>query len=195
MTDRFAPGDARNDPASAIEQNQGRNVLHRIRAWYARSRGMTKLALLLIGGLYAASFFMPVITTNAIYTWNGITGIYTKTDCGWEVFWAMITSAVYVAGHRDRPNYYPPTTILLYGLVGLANPIVWLGFVGIVKEKGGLVTAAGLVALLFGLLACFDIEKMKFVFSYEFGYYAWLLSMFAMAFFGVWLMLVEPRKQ
>jgi hypothetical protein len=152
---------------------------------------MTKLALVLIGGLYAASFFMPVTTAFAISTWN----VYPGTSCGWEVFWAMLAKAVYLAGHHNDVEFAWLTVMVRYGLVWLANPIMWLGFVGIVKERGGLVTAAGLLAFLFGLLACFDIEKMKFVFSYEFGYYAWLLSMFAMAFFGVWLMLVEPRKQ
>jgi hypothetical protein len=54
----------------------------------------------------------------------------------------------------------------------------------------------GLLALIFGLSAGIDLVAMKVNFSdYLYGYYAWLLSMLTMAFFGIWLMVAEPRKQ
>jgi hypothetical protein len=172
-----------------------RNIACKLSSHYAVSRGLTKLALFLIGGLYAASFFLPVTTTHAICTCNGITGIYPKMSCGWEVFWEMIETAVYLAKDRDILELVPPIIIVSHSLVWLANPIAWLGFVGMVKEKGGLVIVAGLIAFLFGFSACLDIEKLRLTFPYGSGYYAWLLSLFTMAFFGVWLMLVKPRKQ
>jgi hypothetical protein len=153
-------------------------VWNRIRSWYTRSRGLTKLALLLIGGLYAASFFMPAIQVLS-------TPLY-----GFEAFWLVIRIPVVMVLEPEDPDRG------LFGLILLwfVNPIVWLGFVAIIKEKGALVTVAGLTALILGLSICFNTSEMRFGFQgLLYGYYAWLLSMLTMAFFGVWLMLADRR--
>jgi hypothetical protein len=154
-------------------------VWNRIRTWYARSRGMTKLALVLIGGLYAASFFMPAIQVLS-------TPIY-----GCEAFWLVMRIPILAVLEPEDPE----RTLLGFYLLWFVNPIVWLGFVAIIKEKGALVTTAGLTALILGLSTCFNASEMRFGFhGLLYGYYAWLLSMLTMAFFGVWLTVAEPPK-
>jgi hypothetical protein len=135
--------------------------------------------LLLIGGLYLASFPMPVTT------------IFSSTVNGWEAF-RMIMMAPFEASFYTESS----VTITYYSLLWLANPLVWLGFFGIIRQKGMLVTASGLIAFLCGASACVDLEEMKIdVREYGFGYHSWLLSMLAMAFFGIWLVVAEPAKQ
>jgi hypothetical protein len=159
----------------------------RIRAWYRYTHGLTKLALVLIGGLYAASFFMPVSDIHAC-TPTGIPYL-SGTLSGWDEF-RLIMAAPF-----DPYSYTLPQLAIIFGVLAwLANPIVWVGFVGIIREEGPLVTAAGLAAFVFAFAPSIDFKEMKIENDYHYGYHAWLLSMLTMAFFGVWLMLAERSR-
>src|SRR6516162_5453127 len=99
-------------------------MLRRIRAGHVHTHGMTKLALLLIGGLYAASFFMP-----AFY-------VLTTPVFGWEAFYMAMASPFMALWNQDGDK-----SILEAPLVWFVNPLEWLGFYGIVRQKPLLTTA------------------------------------------------------
>jgi hypothetical protein len=172
-------------------------MLARIRAWYLDLHGMTKLALLLIGGAYVASFFMPVASVFSI----------DDPILGWRACLAVgvmpFTSDFY-AGHKMLDSFDEIAqergaldwdARIHYLLLWFANPLFWAGLVAMVREKGAWVSAAGLLAFVFGLSASIITAETKLrLETYDYGYYAWLLSMLTMAFFGIWLMVAQPRK-
>jgi hypothetical protein len=145
-----------------------------IRDWYVRSRAMTKLALVLIVGTYVASFFMPVEE------------VFSQPITGWDMFWTIAD----LPGELGRGNI---TGMTHFVLLWLANPILWFGIGAIIKEKGQWVLAGGCTAVMLALCAFFDFENMTVQWhKYHFGYYAWLGSMLATTWYGVFLLIAAP---
>jgi hypothetical protein len=137
-----------------------------------------ELALVLILTMYGASFFMPVFQLFST----------SEPIVGWQALW-FVTVAPFDG--RAWDDLLTPVSLLV---LSLANPVFWLGIFGIVREKGGLVTGAGVMAVIFALSAGCDLSKMKVDWTgYEFGYFVWLGSMMATALYGIYLLVAERR--
>jgi hypothetical protein len=154
-------------------------VFDRIHDWYARTRAMTKLALVLIVGSYVASFFMPVLQIlSAAPPWVPPS----PPMDGWGAFELI----------AEFPSD-PDARTFVFILPWFANPALWFGLIGVIKERSRWVLTSGCIAFFLSLCAFVDPEEMAFKSpGFLYGYYAWAGSMFATAWYGFYLVIAAP---
>lgn len=132
---------------------------------------MRFLCCLLIGAVYAVSFFLPVLGPDE------------ESSPGFVAF--LLPLVAWTVGDEGA--------MLILGLPAwLANPLMWVGMALLASGKWKAATAAGLVAVILGLtalpawLSSGDFPRM--------GYVLWVLSIAALAVTGYVGSLAQRRK-